>query len=986
MSNVAATLETLVAAHDQVSLVVEGSTGDAVEGANRERLANTLAVMYPDIADRKPLTHEQAARLQLLYGKNTIAANHSLKWYQVLYHSLAHPFNAVLAMLAIISGATGDIATLVTMCFMIGLSIVLRFVQEMKSEVAAESLKELVHTKASVIRFWAPPDDRDPSFEDVARMDQEEIEVVEINLADIVPGDWVKLSAGDMIPGDCQILQSKDLFISQSALTGEAMPCEKFVLQKPDRERHVSFVGAPKENVAAPPPPPTLWQKFAGFIWTHTPFLKVFKRDQAEDAVGAPNVSEAKLAADRPELDRSDLCFMNTSVVSGTATAVVLKTGSMTVFGELAAKLAKMRPENSFAIGVRHVSIMFLSVMGVMVPAVFLLAGLLGKGWTQAFLFAIAVGVGLTPEMLPMIVSANLAKGALTMSKEKAIVKRLDSIINLGAIDILCTDKTGTLTQDKVALVKHVNIDGSDSLFPLQMAFLNSHFQTGLKNLLDVAVMDFFGKACDTDATTQRFTKVDEIPFDFQRRRMSIVLKECSGHGRHTLVTKGAVDETLSVCTSVVDESTMKGNNIPSNLHAMPVVPFTAELRAQAKALSESLNANGLRVIVVAFKPLEERDIWTFSTKDEKDLIMCGMVAFLDPPKDSSAPAIKELHYRGIEVKVLTGDSPAVCKNICDQIGLPVKRIVTTSDLVGLDDAGLRQIAEEGTIFARLTPVEKATIVQALKSNNHAVGFLGDGINDAPALKQADVGISVDTATDVAKETADIILLEKSLLVLAKGVVVGRITFGNTMKYIKMALSSNFGNVFSIMVATAWLPFLPMDANQIVMQNLIYDFSQVSIPWDCMDDDYLLTPKRWQTREIFRYMMFLGPLSSPFDISTFIFMWFYYGIQTVDGNVALFQTAWFLEGLLTQTLIVHMIRTDKIPFVQSIASWPVVSATLFAMIVCVVVPYTPLGMALSMTPVPPFYYVYLIAAITGYCLLMSFVAKPLYIRLNGAWM
>ncbi|RIB11916.1 magnesium-translocating P-type ATPase [Gigaspora rosea] len=887
--------------------------------------------------DFKPLSAYEAEKRLFNYGKNVIAAYQPLRWYTVLYNSTAHPFNLILIGLAIFSGATSDFPTMTILLIMVIISVGIRFIQEYKSEVAAQALKNMVSNQASVIRLYSPPDTRDPTFDDLEKMDRGETEELEIPLEDIVPGDWVKLSAGDLVPGDVQIISSKDLFISQAALTGESIPVEKFTIDQKQ--------------------PPVI-----------------------------PEANE-NVKMDKSELERPDLCFMGTSVVSGTATAVVLKTGSNTFFGVMAKTLASKRTANYYEVSIRRISFLFIGIMLAMMPPVLLLQGFLKGSWTDAVLFAIAVAVGLTPEMLPMIVNANLARGAIALSKHKCIVKKLDSVINLGGLDVLCTDKTGTLTRNKVELIKHLNYHGDTCQLPLYLGYLNSYFQTGLKNLMDVAVIEFYENPdskiiAGYTNISQGFTKVDEIPFDFVRRRMSVIL-ESNQEDHRFLISKGALDEMLSCCSHIYigNRNDFTDGIFPTT----DIVPLTQEIRDSVKDLNNALNDDGLRVIGVAFKRMKERV--EFSVAHERDLILVGVCGFLDPPKASAKPAIEELMRYNVEVKVLTGDSPVVCRKVCEEINLPIKSIVTTTDIEGLDDTELEEIAEKATIFAKLTPLQKANIVNALKRRNHIVGFLGDGINDAPAIRESDCGISVDEGTDIAKESADIILLEKSLTVLAYGVMRGRLTYGNTIKYIKMAISSNFGNVFSVLAASIWLPFLPMAPIHLILQNLLYDFSQIAIPWDRMDPEFLVHPKRWSTKGIFRFMAFIGPLSSIFDLTTFTFMWFYFQCNTDEdeNKVKLFQTAWFVEGLITQTLIVHVIRTRKIPFIQSTASKPVLLSTLIIMAIGIAIPFTPLNEYLGMTQLPGIYFLYLFGVLVSYPVLVS-VVKVVYIKIFKDWM
>jgi Mg2+-importing ATPase len=740
------------------------------------------------------------------------------------------------------------------------------------------------------------------------RASDDHSEQVEVPVVELVAGDIVHLGAGDMVPADLRLLSAKDLFISQAILTGESLPVEK---------------SAPARMGAAP-------------------------RDAQTQ--GNP-------------LDLPSVCYMGTNVVSGTATAVVVATGARSYLGSLAHSMTGQRVQTSFDRGVNSVSWLLIRFMAVMVPVVFLINGLDKHNWTEAFLFALSVAVGLTPEMLPLIVTANLARGALAMSKRKVVVKRLNAIQSFGAMDVLCTDKTGTLTLDKIVLERHLDLDGEESDDALQYGYLNSRFQTGLKNLMDKAVLGHR----DLEAAATRYRVVDEIPFDFQRRRMSVVVTDAGGE--HLLICKGAVEEMLAICAYArVGDRTE---------------PMTDERRRLIKTMTRRLNEDGLRVLVVAVQrhPEHER---TYSVADENGLIAVGCLAFLDPPKDSAATAIRALHSHGVEVKVITGDNEAVTRKICREVGLDVTHSVQGRDIESLDDPALDALVARVTVFSKMSPLQKARVVRSLQRLGHTVGFLGDGINDAPALHDADVGISVDTATDIAKESADIILLEKNLMVLEEGVLEGRVTFGNIMKYIKMTASSNFGNVFSVLVASAFLPFLPMLPLQILVQNLLYDISQLSIPFDRMDEEYLSKPRRWDADDIGRFMVWIGPVSSIFDLTTFWLMWHYFGASS-PARQSLFQSGWFIEGLLSQTLIVHMIRTRRIPFLQSVAAAPVLGLTTAIILVGTLVPYSALGAKIGMVPLPPIYFAWLALTLVSYCVLTQLM-KVIYIRRYGRWL
>ncbi|WP_367046582.1 magnesium-translocating P-type ATPase [Streptomyces sp. Je 1-332] len=735
----------------------------------------------------------------------------------------------------------------------------------------------------------------------------------EIPMEQVVPGDLVKLAAGDMVPADLRLLTAKDLMVSQAALSGESLPAAKADTRAPDLGQRTTV-----------------------------------------DPVEADN-----------------LCLMGTSVTSGTATGVAVATGADTYFGSMAGALAGDRPQTAFDLGVRRVSFLLIRFMLVMVPVVFAVNGFTKGDWDQALLFSVSVAVGLTPEMLPMVVSANLARGAVAMSRHKVVVKQLNAIQNLGAMDVLCTDKTGTLTEDRIVLDRYLDARGHEDREVLEYAYLNAHFQTGLRNLMDQAVVDRIDEAEEV-VVDRLFTMVDEIPFDFARRRMSVVLRreELSGPAdEHVIVTKGAVEEVVERCRHVMDGGER--------------VELTAALRAHVTQVSERHNREGLRVLAVATRAVPaDRD--TYTTADESDLTLVGFLAFLDPPKQDAADALRALAGNGVAVKVVTGDNELVAARVCADVGLDVSELITGATVDLVDDAELRRLARTTTVFARVNPVQKARIVRALKADGHTVGFLGDGINDAAALREADVGVSVDTAVDIAKESADIILLEKDLMVLEQGVLMGRQTFGNTIKYIKMTASSNFGNVFSVLVASAFLPFQPMLAIHLLVQNLCYDISQLSIPWDRMDKEYLRKPRTWDAKGIGRFMIRVGPISSVFDITTFLVMWYVFQANS-PAQQTLFQTGWFVEGLLSQTLIVHMIRTRRIPFVQSRASLPVLLMTGAVMAFGLWLPFSPLASALSMQPLPMSYFPWLIGTLLAYCTLTQ-VVKGRYIRRYGSWL
>ncbi|HJP99037.1 MAG TPA: magnesium-translocating P-type ATPase [Rhodanobacteraceae bacterium] len=730
-------------------------------------------------------------------------------------------------------------------------------------------------------------------------------ERIEVPVIELVAGDIVHLSAGDMVPADLRLLSAKDLFISQAILTGESIPVEK---------------AAPEHAV---------------------------KSDAQVEPLDLPTVG-----------------YMGTNVVSGSATAVVVATGPRSYLGSLARTLTGQRVETSFDRGVKSVSWLLIRFMAVMVPIV-LGVQWIKHGFFDAFLFAISVAVGLTPEMLPLIVTANLAKGALAMSKRKVVVKQLNAIQNFGAMDVLCTDKTGTLTLDRIVLERHLGLDGEESDDALEYGYLNSHFQTGLKNLMDKAVLAHR----DLEQSIAKWKVVDEIPFDFQRRRMSVVLTE--GRGEDLLVCKGAVEEMLSICAFA-----REGNRD---------IPLTDTRREGIRAMTHDLNEDGLRVLIVAVRrqPTLGR---AYGIADESELTAIGCLAFLDPPKDTARTAIAALHHHGVEVKVITGDNEAVTRKICREVGLDVTHSVLGRDIEDLDDAAVDDLVARTTVFAKMSPLQKSRVVESLQRRGHTVGFLGDGINDAAALRRADVGISVDTATDIAKESADIILLEKNLMVLEEGVLEGRITFGNIIKYIKMTASSNFGNVFSMLIASFFLPFVPMLPLQILVLNLLYDISQLSIPFDRMDEEYVRKPRKWDAGDIGRFMFWIGPTSSIFDITTFALLWFWFGANsTAPAHQAFFQSGWFVESLITQTLVVHLIRTRRIPFVQSAASAPVLALTSAIIAIGIALPYTLLGQKLGMVELPPVYFAWLATTVAAYCALTQLV-KVAYIRRFARWL
>lgn len=835
---------------------------------------------------------ERRAKARLKkYGSNEIAHEKPPTWYFLLLNNFRNPFVVLMMFLGVVSFFLEQYDSVVIISIMVILSVFIRFIQEFKSNNAAQKLSALVSTKATVFRRSG------------AHL---ETQKYEIKMKDLVPGDIIHLSAGDMVPADIRLITSKELYVGQSILTGESLPVEKDAIIKP--------------------------------------------LDGETNPLSMPN-----------------LCFMGTNVRNGTATAIVLGTSNHSYIGTLSKTITGHRALTSFDIGINKVTWLLIKFIFVMVPLVFLINGISKGDWLDSLLFALAVAIGLTPEMLPMIVTANLARGALEMSKSKVIVKRLNAIQNFGAMNILCTDKTGTLTEDHIILEKHLDAEGNENEEVLHYGYLNSYHQTGLKNLLDIAVLE------NTHVTLQEkynkeYQKIDEIPFDFNRRRMSVVLRTPAA--TDLLICKGAVEETLDVCKNV------KINGV--------ITPLTPEIKEKLSSIQKDLNEDGLRVLGLSYREFPSVNNKEYKVPDEKDLVFMGFLAFLDPPKLSTEKAIAELNSLDVEVKILTGDSELVTEKICKWVNLPNKGTLLGKQIEDMNEEDLKKAVEISTVFAKLTPLQKSRIIKALKSNGHTVGFLGDGINDAAALREADIGISVDNAVDIAKESADIIMLEKNLMFLADGVMEGRRTFGNIIKYIKMALSSNFGNMFSVLGASIILPFLPMLSIQILLQNLLYDFSQTTIPFDRVDEEFLKKPRKWDPAGITKFILFIGPISSIFDYVTFAVMWYVFGADSVEKQ-ALFQSGWFIEGLLSQTLIVHMIRTQKIPFIQSIASVPLLATTAIIMAIGIYIPYSFIGTSINLVPLPGDYFYWLIGILLAYCTLTQLV-KVWFIKRFNYWL
>ena len=871
-----------VAAPAVAQRATPGSEGTA-------RLAEFAQLTAEQALDRlgscdEGLLSREALDRRATYGPNTIVHEARKGPMRRLLELFFSPLSLLLLVLAGVSFVTGETKGAVVIACIVVMSSLLSFVQEHRSSKAAERLRAMVSTTATVLR----KDRRKGVPEEVNRSFEIELHPggptrEELPIERLVPGEVVVLCAGDMVPADARLLSAKDLFVNEAALTGEAMPVEK----------------VPALNVPAP-----------------------------------GNV-----------LELPNICFMGTNVVSGTATALVVATGGETYFGSIAATISEQRELTSFDRGVQRFIWLMIRFILVMVPLVFLINGLLKHDWMEALLFAVAIAVGLTPELLPMIVTINLAKGAIAMSRKKVIVKRLNAIQNFGAMDVLCTDKTGTLTQDKVVLKRCVDILGGESDRVLEYTYLNSHFQTGLKNLLDLAVLEHTELHAQLELQ-QHYVKVDEIPFDFERRRMSVVVER--DHATHVLICKGAVEEILSMC------SRAERSGAVSRLDAQHLEPL--------RGVIKGLNEDGFRVIAVAYKEVPAGQT-LYTVADESDLILVGYIAFLDPPKETAKAALEVLRDHGVVVKILTGDNEIVTRKVCRDVGLHIDRVVLGSELDALSDEQLAHTAESAMVFAKLAPQQKARVVKALHLRGRVVGFLGDGINDGPALRAADVGVSVDTAVDIAKESADIILLEKSLLVLDEGVVEGRKVFGNIVKYIKMGASSNFGNMLSVLGASAFLPFLPMAPVQILFNNLLYDFSQTAVATDNVDPEYVERPRKWDIGNIGRFMLFIGPISSAFDYVTFFTLLHFFGAWT---NEALFQTGWFVESLVSQTLIVHVIRTGKIPFLESQASPALLGTTLGICLLGLWLPVSHFAPALNLVALPHQYLLALLLILVGY--------------------
>ena len=818
------------------------------------------------------LKDNEAAERIKRYGYNTPVKVHTDSALVQFLLKFTNPLIIILIFIGVFTLFYAEKFSAIFIFLMILTSVCISFYQEYRSDKDIEKLIELVKVKITVIRNGRPKD---------------------VDIKDLVPGDIIELSAGDIVQADVRLVNSKDLFVNESSLTGESFPVEKH----------------------------------------HEKLSKV-------EGIN----------------DMQNMAFMGTSVVSGSATCLVLTTGKYTEFSHIAKNIAKDNFETSFDKGIRDFTWLMIKFVLILVIFIFAINSLLKGNLLEAILFSLAVAVGLTPEMLPMLVTINLAKGARDMSKKEVIVKHLESIQNLGAMDVLCTDKTGTLTEDRIILEKYCDVNGNDDHTVMRYAYLNSFYQTGLKNVLDEAILKY------EHLNFKNIKKIDEIPFDFTRKVMSIVADiESDEHKGLIIITKGAPEEILKRCTKYY----LKGK----------IHKINKKISSKVNSEYEKLSSEGFRVLAVAYKPIGKQGNYT--TKDEKDLILKGYLAFLDPPKQSAKLAIKSLNELGVEVKIITGDNELITKKICTELGLEIKGYTTGNAVDKLNDVDLRALVEKTSVFARVAPMQKERIVEALQQNGHTVGFLGDGINDAPTLKKADVGISVNNGVDIAKESAGIILLNKNLDVLKDGVIDGRRVFSNLVKYLRMGSSSNFGNMFSMAGASLFLPFLPMLPIQIILNNFLYDMSQLSIPTDNVDEEYIKKPKPWNIESIKRFMIFIGPISSLFDFTTFFVMFLIF-----KAVPPMFQTAWFIESLFTQVLVVHIIRTNKIPFIQSRPSRALIFTTTIIVLLGLSLTMFPIGKIFGFKPLPPSYLWTIFAIVIAYLTLTFTVKKKLMDKFN----
>ena len=833
------------------------------------------------------LSSSEALENNRKYGLNEIKQSKSKKWYNYFFDSLFSPFNIILLGIVLLLcytdiylPETPSYANIIVILILITASTFLDFFEEYRSNKAAENLKELVATTCTVIR------------------DEKEIE---IPMKNVTLNDIVLLSAGSMIPADLRILDSKDLYVGQSSLTGESDAIKK----------------------------------------------------SSETEITNNEIDTIS------ELDT--ICFMGTNVISGSAKACVIKIGDSTYFGKIAHTITSGKPKTAFQKGIESISKLLIRFMLIMIPIVFLLNFQKHDNIT-AFTFAVAIAITITPLLLPVILSSCLSKGAVRMSKKKTIVKKLDAIQNFGAMNILCTDKTGTLTEDNIVLEKYLDINGDEDLRILKHAFLNSYFQTGLKGNIDEAVIKR-GLEHNMSEISAQYIKVDEIPFDFSRRRLSVVVQD--KNNKKQLITKGAVEEILNICTMVDYRGTVSS--------------LTKEIKENINKITKQLNRDGLRVVAVCQKN-DITNISDFDVKDEKNMVLLGFIGFLDPPKESAKESILKMNSAGIRVIVLTGDNAEVTKSVCDRVGIKSRKIILGNQIDKLSDLGVTRLLKKNNIFAKLSPIQKARIVRLLKESGNVVGYMGDGINDSPSLTNSDVGISVDTAVDIAKESADIILLEKDLNVLLDGVTEGRKTFANLMKYIKMATSFNFGEVLSVIVASVALPFLPETPIQLLVESLLYDFGQMTLPFDNVDDDIIKKPKTFSIKSLKNFMLFMGPISSIFDLVVFASLWFIFGIR----EAATFQTVWFSYSIVSNLVGMHIIRTSKIPFIQSNAHKMVYFSSILLIIIGLIVPFTTLGSIIGLVPIA-FKYIVMIFVITFFYCILALFAKKTYIRKYGDW-
>lgn len=855
------------------------------------------------------LTEQEAASRLTHVGRNEIAGTRSLPWWFQLGRAFFNPFILILVVLSLVSGLTDIVLAAPdtrswAKVLILGCMILLSGGLRFWQEFRSQHV--VAHLQAMIRTTTTVVRQRPNELRAAPRA---------LAIAELVPGDLITLSAGEMVPADVRLLSARDLFLNQSTFTGESMPVEK-------------TASVPLEE---------------------------------KEQISNPRRSENPLFF-------STMCLMGTSVVSGTARALVVRTGRDTFLHTVARSVLGQRQKTHFERGINQITWVLIRFILLMAPAVFLLNGLLKGDWKEAFFFALAVAVGLTPELLPLIVTTNLVKGALQMARSQVIVKHLPAMQNLGAMDVLCTDKTGTLTETHMHLTHSLDADGKESVHVFHLAYLNSLYQTGWNNPLDQALLAAAEQRHPEWRTIRPpYHKLDELPFDFVRRRLSVMVQQESEPPM--LICKGAPAAILQICRAVQ----VRGS----------VIPLTEIERVRIEHLSHTLQADGLRIIAVASKRLSYLHT-QYTRDDECDLIFTGMLGFLDPPKAAIRETLEALTRLGVAIKVLTGDHEGIAAHVCEEVGLDGSRIVLASEIDGMSDEELAAIAEQTSVFAQVNPLHKVRILQALKRNGHTVGYLGDGINDAAALREADVGISVDTAVDVAKASADLVLLQKDLRVLVQGVREGRRVFGNIMKYLKMAASSNFGNALSVLLASALLPFLPMLSLQLLVQNVLYDISQLALPWDHLDEEFLTQPRRWEARGLARFMLCFGPLSSLFDLTTFGVLWFIFQAHA-PAMQALFQSGWFVEGLLSQTLIVHLIRTRKIPFLQSRASVPVLFGTGTIMLVGLLLPLTPAGAIIGLQPLPWGYFPWLLGTLLVYCVLAQFI-KVRSLQWVGSWL